>query len=443
MEKVSIIIPVYNVEKYLEVCLESARKQTMKDIEIICVNDGSTDSSLAILEKAAELDNRIKIIDKSNSGYGNTMNIGINHAKGEYLVFLESDDFILPDMCETLYELCERYELEIAKADFYEFKTRDGEVFSRYRQSSAYNNYGKVLNCQTNRELFWASMYTWTCMYRRDFINRFNIRHNETPGASFQDNGFWFQTHMYCSRMYLLNKAFYMYRQDNPNSSIHNKGKVHAFSVEYKFISEQIDKYKGDKKELLRICAFFNIHHDMISLQRVDKQYTEELICLIVKDFYFYNRKGVWKIQEQDFEFWKKVLICLIQPKDLKRRVWEYIDKDTARKQLLETYGTLILYGAGMYARRILKVIEDCKMWNKEILCGVTFRESPDTFISDVRVENVGELLFRRPKALVIVCAKKGTDNYRQMKQYLEQKQVASMVDAEELMIEKNFWDLC
>ena len=91
--KVSIVIPVYNVEHYLVECLDSAMNQTLHDIEIICVNDGSKDSSLEILLEYAKRDSRIKIIDKENAGYGHTMNLGIDMARGEYIGIIESDDY--------------------------------------------------------------------------------------------------------------------------------------------------------------------------------------------------------------------------------------------------------------------------------------------------------------------------------------------------------------
>ncbi len=227
MIKVSIVIPVYNVERYLKQCIESAMDQTMRDIEIICVNDGSTDGSPKILREMAEKDGRIRVIDKPNSGYGNTMNIGIDLAKGKYVIFLESDDHILPELCEVLFGLCERYDLEIIKTDHYKFKEgRDGsQVYAEYMRASCESTdygYNKVLSPQDHPVIFRYAMYTWSCMYNRDYLNKYKIRHNETPGASYQDNGFWFQTLMYCKRMYVLDQAFYMYRQDNPDSSIYS-----------------------------------------------------------------------------------------------------------------------------------------------------------------------------------------------------------------------------
>ncbi len=92
MPKVSIIVPVYNVEKYLSTCLDSLINQTLKDIEIICINDGSTDNSLNILNEYAQKDTRIIVINKENSGPGSCRNLGIEKATGEYIQFVDSDD---------------------------------------------------------------------------------------------------------------------------------------------------------------------------------------------------------------------------------------------------------------------------------------------------------------------------------------------------------------
>ena len=121
MPKVSIVIPIYNVEQYLRECLESVVNQTLKEIEIICVNDGSTDSSPEILKEYAEKDNRIKVISKPNSGYGHTMNVGIDAAIGEYIGIVESDDYVKLDMYETLYNIAKKNDLDVVRADFERF----------------------------------------------------------------------------------------------------------------------------------------------------------------------------------------------------------------------------------------------------------------------------------------------------------------------------------
>ena len=102
MYKLSVIIPVYNVENYLRECLDSIINQTVKDIEIICVDDGSTDSSPDILKEYQNKDSRIRIITKENGGQASARNLGIKEAQGEYIVFIDSDDFIESEMLENL-----------------------------------------------------------------------------------------------------------------------------------------------------------------------------------------------------------------------------------------------------------------------------------------------------------------------------------------------------
>lgn len=111
--KVSIILPIYNVEKYLDECLRSLTGQTLNEIEIICINDGSTDSSLEILEKNAEIDNRIKVITKKNEGVSIARNDGVKIAKGEYIFFVDPDDFIDTDYCRTLYSTAKKYNADL------------------------------------------------------------------------------------------------------------------------------------------------------------------------------------------------------------------------------------------------------------------------------------------------------------------------------------------
>ena len=108
MVKISVILPIYNIANFLEESLKSVLNQTLKDIEVICINDGSTDNSLEILNKFAKKDNRIKIIDKKNEGTGVTRNIGLNEASGDYIYFFDPDDYIVEN---TLYELYENITL--------------------------------------------------------------------------------------------------------------------------------------------------------------------------------------------------------------------------------------------------------------------------------------------------------------------------------------------
>ena len=112
MIKVSVVIPIYNVEKYIEGCLKSICNQTLKDIEILCINDGTPDKSMKIVEKIAKKDKRIKIINKENGGLSSARNAGIDNAKGKYIYFIDSDDQLKENALEILYNKMEEEKLE-------------------------------------------------------------------------------------------------------------------------------------------------------------------------------------------------------------------------------------------------------------------------------------------------------------------------------------------
>ena len=135
----SVAVPGYNVEKYLPRCIESALFQTLEDIEIICVDDGSTDGCGAMLDEYARRDSRVKVIHQPNGGYGKAMNAGLRAATGEYFAVLESDDFILPDAYEILYANARKFDADIVRADYYFFNTLPLYKFSLYIGKSLFN----------------------------------------------------------------------------------------------------------------------------------------------------------------------------------------------------------------------------------------------------------------------------------------------------------------
>ncbi len=271
---VSIIVPIYNVEKYVAECVKSCQKQTLKNIEIICVDDGSTDNSLAVVNSMAKKDPRIKCITKKNSGYGNTMNVGFDNAKGEYIIIAESDDYIEPDMCEFLYNKASNYKLDIVKSDYYTFTTTNGKKKTMYESTCGDPKfYNKILFPKKDKEIFVFQMNTWTGIYNTEFIRKNNIRHNETPGASYQDNGFWFQTLTLVKSIMFVDRAFYHYRQDNPNSSINSKGKVFCMNEEYAFIHDFMIKNNQVKENFMFEFfrkKFFNYMH---TYSRIAEEY--------------------------------------------------------------------------------------------------------------------------------------------------------------------------
>ncbi len=240
--KISILVPVYNVEKYLRQCLDSIVSQTLKDIEIIVINDGSKDTSPQIIAEYADKDNRIKVINKTNSGYGHSMNMGLAAATGEYIGIVESDDWVDAEMFEELYTLAKQNDVEVVKSNYYFYWSKPTEK-NKLKKVLPEKDVGKVINPEIEQGIFWCGPAIWSAIYRRDFLENNQIKFLETPGASYQDTAFNFKVWASAKRIYLTDKAYLHYRQDNEQSSVKSAGKVYCVCDEYheieKFIAER------------------------------------------------------------------------------------------------------------------------------------------------------------------------------------------------------------
>ena len=257
---VSIVVPVYNVEKYLSECMDSLVNQTLKNIEIVCVNDGSTDESLKILNKYAKDDNRIVIIDKKNTGYGDSMNLGFEKATGEYVGIVESDDFIELDAFEKMYEIAKKNDVEIVKANFYEYVTDKG---ADVHKSTLFlkDEVGRVVDPRSSRHVFYQQPSIWSAIHKREFLEENEIKFLPSAGASYQDAGFNFKIFATARKVYFLNDAFLHYRCDNPNSSVKSEGKVYAVKEEYDEVEKYLEqhglmKYYGDTLAIVRMGGY-------------------------------------------------------------------------------------------------------------------------------------------------------------------------------------------
>ena len=286
MAKVSIIVPTYNVEPYLVECMESIVNQTLEDIEIICINDGSTDGSLAILQSYAEKDGRIIVVDKENGGYGMGMNIGLDRASGEYIGIVEPDDFVPINMFGDLYKKAKENDLDFIKADFYRFeRAENGDMVLTYNHLDRTNGYyNKVFDPSHTPETIRFIMNTWCGIYRRDFLEKFKIRHNETPGASFQDNGFWFQTFAFAKRAMIIDKPYYMNRRDNPNSSVKNMQKIYCINVEYDHIRDVLMEHPDTWRRFKGYYTLKRFHNALTTIRRIDVAFRPDYVNRFSKE---------------------------------------------------------------------------------------------------------------------------------------------------------------
>ena len=228
--KVSVIVPVYNVEKYLERCLESLINQTYKNIEIIAINDGSTDNSLKILKKYEAIDLRIKIIDKNNEGLSQTRNVGINLATGEYITFVDSDDWIELNFLENMINLMKFNNTDVALSSYYREYTekvmnknlgfQDTVVFNHNDvRSKLYRRMiGPIGDELKNPENLDSLITAWGKVYKTSIIKENNINFIDTDIIGTEDLLFNVYVFNYVNKAVLINKPLYHYWKGNINS---------------------------------------------------------------------------------------------------------------------------------------------------------------------------------------------------------------------------------
>ncbi len=255
MPKISVIIPCYNVENYLDKCIESILTQTLSDIEIICINDGSEDNSLELLNNYASSDKRFTIINKKNEGVGIARNTGLAIAKGEYIYFVDPDDWIENnEVFEKIYTKAKNENLDMLIFGGYscrvgknKIQTSKGGYSLKYVPKKYFNrifSYKDVKN-----DIFKFPSTTWTKLYNRDFLTQNNIIFQEIPVG--QDQLPFFHSMITAQKIAVINECMYCYRKNRPNSAMTAK-KRKSFSPLYviKGIEElliktgQLEEYK-------------------------------------------------------------------------------------------------------------------------------------------------------------------------------------------------------
>ncbi len=210
--KVSVVIPVYNVEDYLGQCLDSILLQTLQDIEVICVDDGSTDGSLQILQTYAMLDERLKIIHQENAGPGIARNNGIQHTKGEFIIFLDSDDFFRPEMLEKMVQKAEEDDSDIVICGVSFFDEKTQKDFGEELPDSDFLNLSPITPKNHPNDLFFCEGWMWQKLIKRDLIVKNNLFF---PQLNYQEDiPFSYILMALANKISLLSEAFIHYRKN-------------------------------------------------------------------------------------------------------------------------------------------------------------------------------------------------------------------------------------
>lgn len=309
---VSIIMPIYNASAFLKESLGGLLDQTLDSIEIICVNDGSTDDSLEIIKKYALKDHRIKIINKANSGYGHTMNQGLKIAMGEYIGILEPDDFVDNNAYEKLYKTAKEQDADVVKANYYEYYNKEDNYFEVLNGLK----YNQLTSAEENERIIFMRPCIWSALYKKKLLTDNNIVFNETPGASYQDTAFAFKVWVCAKKVYFLKDAFLHYRMDNENSSVKSSGKVFSICDEFQSMQAFLNQDVNKKNKYSKILQVLKLDTYTWNLNRIAPEYQKIFKIQIGLDFIKAKYDNVLEEEYFDSNRWKMVLEYIQETKN-------------------------------------------------------------------------------------------------------------------------------
>ena len=265
---ISVIVPIYNSEQYLERCIESILKQTYSNIEIILVDDGSTDNSPSICDQYQKKDSRIKIIHKGNSGAASSRNVGIEIARGDFISFVDSDDYIELNMYEEMMNINKKYECDIVMCDCLKESKTSSEIFTHSIRPGYYDKemlrieyFSKLL--MTNSVDYPATISNCLCLFKKSLIEKNNLRYKE--GMRFSEDLLFGSQAMYFagSFYYMKNQSFYHYVMNN-NSVTHTyyENKWVLMKQLYSYIKEffsNVSDYDFNKQ--IDLSLLYMVYH--------------------------------------------------------------------------------------------------------------------------------------------------------------------------------------
>ncbi len=355
--RVSIILPSLNVVDYIEETLDSVKAQSLHDIEIICIDAGSTDGTWEIIQKSSCGDSRFKMIRSSIKSYGYQVNMGLELAKGEYVAILETDDYVTSEMYEILYEKASRWNVDYVKCDycaFYKDKNNNRRLISRVISKD--DKYYKKPFCPKDEtRVAIDDWYLWNGIYKRRLISDNDISFSETPGAAFQDIGFLHQVLSYAQKAIFINDNMYRYRIDRDEASSKSNKSMYFIRQEYGRLFTENVKEKSDSMLLYKRMAKSFIRACMDSSDEILTSQKGKEICEWFREKLLYaHDNNLVNVNELPFSM-REIY------KELLESVYIYIDNRTDRANKLEAFlgedNDIVIFGCGSYGLEAYKVL--------------------------------------------------------------------------------------
>lgn len=247
---ISVIIPVYKVEKYVEKCIQSVINQTYENLQIILVDDGSPDNCGKICDEYAKKDHRIEVIHKSNGGLSDARNKGLEIAKGEYIGFVDSDDYIEADMYEVLYNLLKQYNADVSICNFYTVSQGKISIKNADNGINEYNRIEILKEILLDKNI---QSYAWNKLYKKELFDEIKY----PIGKKYEDIGTTFFLLEKCNKVVVTGKSEYYYinRQDSIVNNVTEStitDYIELIIQRYDYIEENIKELSSYNKDYLK-----------------------------------------------------------------------------------------------------------------------------------------------------------------------------------------------
>ncbi|OOM79961.1 glycosyltransferase family A protein [Clostridium sp. BL-8] len=411
MTKISVIIPIYNMGLYLEECLKSVMMQTLKDIEVICINDGSTDNSLEILERYSLVHNNIIILNQENCGVARARNNGINIANGEFVVFMDPDDYYPEnDILECLYNSAKENNVYICGGSYSSF--RNGKIITSYYgwlKDFTFTSYKKVnfkeYQCFFGFQRF---IYNLEFLKKNDIYFPLYVRYEDPP--------FLVRAMICAKEFYSIKKITYCYRTGYKRVILTLRKTIDYAKGVLDVLN--ISKEHGLKK--LQAIVLETMRDDLSSA--IYKHIAEgnlelrDLLCQI--NSFIENQSS----KEIDKAFSK---IYLLEPQQITEHIKKNMIKEKEFIHTLQEYKKIIIYGACRVAETVADYLKSIDGIN--IICfAVTDASKNPSNIYDIPVRNINEITSYNENSLVLIAT--FTNHHQEIRNKLEELQFKNVL---------------
>lgn len=420
--KLSIIIPVYNVEKYLSDCLESVINQSYEDIEVICINDGSTDNSLAILQEYEKQDKRIRVISQANKGLSAARNVGIENANGEYICFLDSDDMLEDGALQTIVQNLDSQNIEIL---YFNIKViYEDEILERSDDRALYFNREKDY-CEviSGTEMFVEMMKNQdfcvaACLLvvKKTWLNRKNIRFEE--GIVHEDIKYCIQCFLNAAKVRYIKDRLYVYRI-RKNSIVTKRPDnltLYSLVLNYKFLMNIMfsENYSQQVKEQVAEFAKGQLKRiqDVNKILREDNAKLEDLGDSMVDLLY------------------RSLQIGRYTNAEINRKI--YLEGFLHR---VENAEGIIIYGAGQIGRTVLDYIKSNSLEKKVICFAVTNLAYTEESIDEIPVREIAVIAEEAKLYSYVVILSAGVGYQKEMKETCNKHGINNVLEMDEILL--------